>query len=64
MSELFNTVHRLTKSNADYSYERLSNGERVIYVYPPVLGQDANGDYINTQGPTQEIYFDRNGERK
>lgn len=55
------TMARLRDSGADYSGERHGDGSHTVYVYPPVLGQDANGDYLQAIGPEQIIRFRENG---
>jgi hypothetical protein len=55
------TLDRLQSVGADYSYERYGNGAVTLYVYPPVLGQDANGDWLQAIGPVQHIRFRADG---
>ena len=55
------TMAHLHESGADYSWECNGNGGHALYVYPPVLGQDANGDWQHAEGPEQVIRFRENG---
>ena len=55
------TMARLHDTDANYSWERHHNGSHTLYVYPPVLGQDADGDWLRAEGPEQVIRFRENG---
>jgi len=58
------TLNRLQLTQADYTYERFVNGDVTLEVFPPVIGQDGNGDWLHTIGPVQVIRFREDGSMR